>query len=1800
MLFLSFCAFAQFPQGFEGTWPPAGWGIYQNDVGTAVTWQQSVLGNDSQPPHTGSHAAFLNLQNVTTGIPADWLVTPQFERPANAQLRFWSRLTLNGNQGSIYKIYVSTAANQGDLSQYTLVQQWTENEINPSQQEYIEKVVPLPGPAGEQIYVAFVMEADNGDRWLIDDVNVVEQCLDPTDLMASEFGLDTATLDWENTSGATSWEIEIITADLPPTGNGFIYNGQPPYMASGLDDDTDYKFYVKAICGPDSESNWVGAFNFSTVALGATCNAPITITALPYSTTDNTINYDDDYSGIPGTNCGTEEWEEYLNGDDVVYAYTAPADGVISIDMDGTDFSAGLFVYTDCDDIGVNCVEGGIFDWEEIPVSIPNLAVAAGTTYYIVISTWGEWPQTTPYNLVIQQVNCAPPTGFSASNIGQTSAELSWQNPSNASSWEIVIQAPGTGIPAGAGTTVNTNTNYLADGLTVATPYEVYIRADCGDGTFSAWAGPYLFNTTICEPIDQCTYTFIMTDSWGDGWNGGMMAVTQNGITLATIGQNFTAGPGPVSVSVEMCNSLPFELFWTSGGSFPEEMGVSIQNSFGQIFFTKAPGTGLPGTAVYSGTIDCDNPMCLPPNDLTATNITMTTADLGWAGPDTGNWDYYIVEAGEPAPTDGTPGTNTTTNPVNVTGLTAATNYEYYVRYICSDTESSVWGGPYAFHTAVCEPDAQCIFTFEMTSQNGWNWGGNTMTIYQGGVAIATIGEDFDWNSPDMYSQSVDIPLCPDVEIEIFWNFGGWDDYDKGLIVYTPFMEDLFTMAPGSATQGTTVFTGIPSCEPPACPKPQMLTATDITLTTAQLGWNEMGSADTWEVVILPLGSPAPTEPGTVVNGTASYFAENLDSGTVYVYYVRANCGDEDGYSTWSGPFTFITLIANDDCDNATPVPVNPSTDCIEYAMGTITGATASGAFPSCAWSEPENDVWYEFVATSATHGVSINNQEGATFAHVIYEGDNCGNLTELSCSLWNSTSTVSELTIGNTYFVQVFTDWLPNPSAITSFEVCVLSPPPPIRVSTDEYTVEELISDVLIGTDCAQITNVNWSTGTDFGQTNGIAYFHKNNSSFSMDEGILLVCGDATVAPGPNYFPDGVANEWPGWDGDSDLEAAVGLPAGSTNDATYISFDFVTLIDELNFNFIFASEEYDKASFECNYSDSFAFILTDLDSGEQTNLAVLPGTDIPIQVTNIHPDNGFCGGINESYFGQYNDTGFDPINFNGQTVTLTASSPVLANHAYNIKMVIANEADNSHISAVFLQAGSFNIGQPNLGNDLLVSDGNAVCAGGSLTLQSGVNPQFFEFEWFHDGELMEGETGPNLVVTEPGEYTVVATYIGTDCESTATVTVEFYDPVEDTTGDPVDLTACDPSGFSMFDLSENTSLILEGLNEDDYIISYHLTEEDADSGEGDLELAYTNVTQFEQTIYVRIDEVETGCYGVKSFKIIVQDLTPEFEMGGHFSICDGTSGTIVIDAGNFDPADPEVSFTWTHDGNPFAGTGSSITVTEPGTYTVIIDNTGCSATGSVTVTVTPIPVADAPADVSVCDSYTLPSLSAGNNYYTGTNGTGVMLNAGDIITNTQTIYVLAATDTTPACTAENSFEIAITRSPMLASVGEFCEGNNYTLEAVFHLDEPFYNEDNVSFEWTDESGTVLGTGSTLVVANPGTYYVLVTPEGSDLGCSAIAEVEVTQTSCMIQKGISPNGDGLNDGFDLSALNVRKLSIFNRYGREVYSFNGAYTTQWRGQTDSGNDLPTGTYFYMIERDNGENKTGWVYINREEE
>jgi len=83
----------------------------------------------------------------------------------------------------------------------------------------------------------------------------------------------------------------------------------------------------------------------------------------------------------------------------------------------------------------------------------------------------------------------------------------------------------------------------------------------------------------------------------------------------------------------------------------------------------------------------------------------------------------------------------------------------------------------------------------------------------------------------------------------------------------------------------------------------------------------------------------------------------------------------------------------------------------------------------------------------------------------------------------------------------------------------------------------------------------------------------------------------------------------------------------------------------------------------------------------------------------------------------------------------------------------------------------------------------------------------------------------------------------------------------------------------------------------------------------------------------------------------------------------------------------------------------------------------------------------------------------------------------------------------------------------------------------------------------------------------------------------------------MVPNVITPNGDGKNDVFRIDGLELHPnntLSIFNRWGNEVYRSNGPYKNDW-----NGNGLNEGTYYYLLkikEKDGSErSNTGWITL-----
>ncbi|MGQ2984750.1 T9SS type B sorting domain-containing protein [Flavobacterium sp.] len=316
-------------------------------------------------------------------------------------------------------------------------------------------------------------------------------------------------------------------------------------------------------------------------------------------------------------------------------------------------------------------------------------------------------------------------------------------------------------------------------------------------------------------------------------------------------------------------------------------------------------------------------------------------------------------------------------------------------------------------------------------------------------------------------------------------------------------------------------------------------------------------------------------------------------------------------------------------------------------------------------------------------------------------------------------------------------------------------------------------------------------------------------------------------------------------------------------------------------------------------------------------------------------------------------------------------------------------------------------------------------------------------------------------------------------------------------------------------------------------------------------------------------------------------------------------------DVGRIDVNAPTGSgFSYSIDGVNFQnGTGFIDLV--PGNYTITVKNiNGCISTTSVTIN----PVPETPISASVTVGQPTCATGTGTLTITGPLGSeytytidGINWQPGTVFNNVLPGTYDVAVQSNGGCKSETTEVVLVPPvSDIVITGAQGCEGWNFESSYMLNASVSGANASTDSFVWTNAAGETVGNGTTfnateyarLNAFSPSEYplelTLTVTTPG---GCMADYTFEVDGTFCDIPRGISPNNDGMNDNFDISGMNAGKVSIFNRYGQEVYS-KARYTNEWKGQGDNGDELPTGTYFYVIEHA-GSNKTGWVYVNREQ-
>ena len=157
----------------------------------------------------------------------------------------------------------------------------------------------------------------------------------------------------------------------------------------------------------------------------------------------------------------------------------------------------------------------------------------------------------------------------------------------------------------------------------------------------------------------------------------------------------------------------------------------------------------------------------------------------------------------------------------------------------------------------------------------------------------------------------------------------------------------------------------------------------------------------------------------------------------------------------------------NDDCASATVLTVNSNFLCSATSPGTVFEATASMTPYACPTSQAvptkaNDDVWFKFVAIETSHKIELLNISGSftNLYHSVFDAGASGDCSVLvsgdaiSCSDPNI-STLTSLTIGNTYFIRVYTN--DTGAHDTTFDICVGSEP--VAPANDDCSSAEIVA---------------------------------------------------------------------------------------------------------------------------------------------------------------------------------------------------------------------------------------------------------------------------------------------------------------------------------------------------------------------------------------------------------------------------------------------------------------------------------------------------------------------------------------------------------------------------------------------------------------------------------------------------------------------------------------------------------------------------------------------------------------------
>ncbi len=567
--------------------------------------------------------------------------------------------------------------------------------------------------------------------------------------------------------------------------------------------------------------------------------------------------------------------------------------------------------------------------------------------------------------------------------------------------------------------------------------------------------------------------------------------------------------------------------------------------------------------------------------------------------------------------------------------------------------------------------------------------------------------------------------------------------------------------------------------------------------------------------------------------------------------------------------------------------------------------------------------------------------------------------------------------------------------------------------------------------------------------------------SNLGMNTGVVLCTGPVTLAPGPNNT--GSAGQDNGQPGNNQLN---GLAGANTFNAVVLEFDFVPLSNSIEFNYVFGSEEYPEWV-SSGYNDAFAFYISGPGIGGSQNIAMVPGSGIPVTIDNIN------AGSNAQYY--VNNAGGATIQYDGFTTVLTAVSTVQACETYHLQIMIADAGDGVWDSGVFLEEGSLTSATVEITTTTATADSTAYenCSNATVTftLSETISTDYV-VNFNVTGTATNGVDFPTI----PNSVTIPANSLSTSFQ---------IEPVFDGTVEGIETVIIDVqtsvcgSDTILIYINDVTPVTVEAFGDTAFCGGTAMLWAEAQGGAGSYTYNWSNGMTGD-TIYV--NPATTTTYTVSSNDFcastvpeptddatVTIDPTPIADAGPDIPYCAGDPVTLVGSGGN--------TYEWFDiTNNSIVGITASITLNPVGDvdYRMITWIGACSDTDFVSITELPASPAAAVGDTAFCEGGTaqLDVSGAVNSTFSWSPTTGLsdpLIQNPTASPTVTTTYAVTVTSSS-GCIKTDSVQIIVYPFPEVNfSVQDVCLNET----SVFTNLSAISSGNIQNFDWTFGDGNI-------------------------------------------------------------------------------------------------------------------------------